>query len=404
VRFQPERLSPALLSEFRAILGRHLDQRRTGIRLGIRLDVRLARERLAASVKLAQSEQPLPQHWATRAQTVGDAPRKIDVAILATALIAKATDARVDALTLKLEAGERGYSARVIADSVLAPGVLEHRFDLRDPGPNPINGSTFLRPNRVDEIPRIRHRPSLEHLIESLHAVNELDEEQALLALAAFLRARFAVAAARQQRLFAPEGTLPLPAMIDGITRFVTADPEGGRRGQALVAALLDLVFRDVRVLKVNDPSRHWPGDVQVFDSSRTPLLSVEVRQKPVPPAEALRFAGSLRSADLHRGMVAALAPAQPPLPERLGQLAWERHQVLLTLHCSCSSLLLETLAWSSQPLDGCLRALPERMARRLAEQGVSEAGKQAWLTLFAPTGDDRASPAPRLFRGEGVA
>ena len=99
--------------------------------------------------------------------------------------------------------------------------------------------------------------------------------------------------------------------MIWTAATFIHADPEGGRRGQALVAAAFDMVFDNVEAGRINDPSRNYPGDVKVHAVSEI-VLSVEVRQKVVRD-DGVRFfveesCGGRRVASCRRG--AGTAPA----------------------------------------------------------------------------------------------
>ena len=70
------------------------------------------------------------------------------------------------------------------------------------------------------------------------------------------------------------------------IQTFVREDSEGGRRAQAVVAGLLDVFAGEVRVEsgRINDPSRHYPGDVCIR-AAKDPgsfRKAIEVRDKPV--------------------------------------------------------------------------------------------------------------------------
>jgi hypothetical protein len=340
------------------------------------------RKRLREAVKLAESGQSLPSEWIDRIKLVGASPREIDTAILAAGLLAKATDARIDPMIIKIREGERAYSARSVADRVLAPEALVYGFDLGSTSLNPINSSTFLRPPSIDQVVGVRHRKSLEYLQETLRRADQLDAEGALRALAAFVRVRRDVAASRR-RVTPPTSTLSLPGMLDAISRFINDDPQVGARGQAFVAAAYDLVYEDVRTRKVRDPSRHWPGDVQVFGADR-PILAVEVKQRPVEVTDVLRFTSNLADRrGLDRGVYAALHPQQRPMPHDLARQAWDRDRVLLTWMEGPAAVLLGALAWSPHHLKQGLAEFPRRMLERLDDLEVDEEGQEAWAALF---------------------
>ncbi len=352
--------------------------------LGITLSVEVAQQRLHEAVKLARSGQPLPEEWLERVVKVGAGPRKIDIAILAAGLLAKATDARVNPLIIKIEEDERAYSARVMADGVLAPAALVYGLDLGSNSPNPINSSTFLRPPSIDQVVGVRHRPSLAYLQDTLRRLDELDAPSALEALAAFVRVRMEVAA-RRQPVDPPTGTLSLPGMLEAITTFINTDRQRGARGQAFVAAAYDLVFEHVRTRKVHDPSRHWPGDVQILRGDSL-VLAVEVKQRPVSKEDVLRFAAELAGREVDRGAYAALDPAQPLMPSAVLDQVWERHQVLLTWMDGPAAVLLAALAWSPHRLKRSLAEFPKRMLLRLEDVEAGEHAQKAWVALFSET------------------
>jgi SacI restriction endonuclease len=352
--------------------------------MGIKVNAAEARRRLELAVQIAREpDSPVPLDWVERTTTIGTSPSRTYIAMLGTALLAKATDDRVDTLALKASSGDRAYSARSIGHQVLVPAAVRFQFHLGATGREPLNNQPFFRYNRVDEMERVigRARPALQTLIDSLRLLDALNRDQALLALAAFLRVRMDVAA-QAQRAEIKHVDWAIDDLIAATTRFLEEDPETGRRGQAFVAAVLDLVYDDVRTSRINDPSRRAPGDVQALRDGRI-ILSAEVRQKPVLDTEILQFAATLNSAGIRRGMVAALAPGQPSLPrDDLLRAAWTQSEVLLTLLCGPSEVLLGALLWGGRRLEDQLFHFPVRMLERLDELEVSHLGQQSWADL----------------------
>jgi hypothetical protein len=352
--------------------------------MGITVDGRQARRRLEEAVDLAQEPGvELPDEWIERTREVGRSPSRTFVAMLGTALLARATDDRIDPLALKETSGERAYSARSVGHQVLVPAAVEFQFHLGATGREPLNNQPFFRYNRVDEMERVigRARPALEHLIETLRRIDQMSKEQALWALAAFLRVRMEVVAQAQQLTLERVGS-DVDTLIDASTRFLAEDPEAGRRGQAFVAAVFDLVFTEVRMGRIHDPSRKLPGDVQGLQGGRV-ILAAEVRQKPVAETEVMRFAARLETARIRRGMVAALAAGQPSLPvEKLRRAVWERHKVMMMIMTQPVELLLGALAWGPRPVEEQLADFPARMLERLKSLEVSEVGQQTWVDL----------------------
>lgn len=92
--------------------------------------------------------------------------------MLGTALLAKATDRRVDALSIKAGRSHRGYSARELAKDVLVPAAMRHGVDLRTTGVEPLNNQPFFRYDRVSR--EMAVRPHVKPYLDYLHATLEL--------------------------------------------------------------------------------------------------------------------------------------------------------------------------------------------------------------------------------------
>jgi hypothetical protein len=350
----------------------------------IQLDVDISRERFQEALDLARSDTPLPPEWLERARKVGQSPSKTFIAMLGTALLAKATDARVDPFALKTRKHRSAYSARSLCKDVLVPCAVEAGVHLGTTGREPLNNQPFFRHERVgpDMTVRPSVRPHLDYLCDSLATMKSLDEKQAIRALAAFLRVRIEEGPHRAVPL-AIERAIGVPDLAQSISRFISSDPENGKRGQALVAACLDLIFEDVKTTRVYDPSRHWPGDV-VAMTDDTITLAVEVKQRPASDTELLQFAERCAQMNVHRAIAATLDPGQGPLyVDELRQEAWRRHGVHLSILEDASDLVHAALTWTSKPLSEALAELPQLMATRLEEVEVSDEGLAAWAALF---------------------
>jgi len=342
----------------------------------------------------------LPEEWLARAAEIANSPSRTFVAMLGTALLAKATDDRIDPLALKEASGDRAYSARGLCHEVLVPAALELGFHIGATGREPLNNQPFFRYNRLDEMERVKAnaRPFLDLLIVWLRQLDELDSTAALQALGAFLSVRVqAATGARELRL--EEVRLDLNELITGTAAFLVEDPEGGRRGQAFVAAALDLAFDDVRTGRINDPSRRAPGDVHVLRAAQV-IVAVEVRQKPVLETDVLRFAAKLSQRGVFLGMVAALAPDQRALAAAaLGAAVLEQHGVTMMILTGPAEVLRSAFVWSGRPPAELPLELARRMTERLRELEVSEHGQQSWVDLCRGSGLEvvRGQPPLRL-------
>ena len=350
----------------------------------IRLDAVEARRRFEQALTLARSEADLPLEWLENVRVIGASPSKTFIAMLGTALLAKSTNPQIDPFSLKVRDFPNAYSARALCTDVLVPASIRAGVSLGTTGREPLNNQPFFRYERVapNMIVLGNARPYLAHLCRFLESISTLTQSEALTALAAFIRVRSSVVVTAPS-LLAGRQVIGLSGFIGRIARFVERDPEGGRRGQALVAACLDLVFPDVRTSRVNDPSRHWPGDVFAF-SGDGPTLSVEVKQRPVTPTEIDQFSANLRSHDIGRGMVVALSPTQPSLPAtELIERGWDKHQIHLVIIDTARELVSATLIWSAATLQNALAQLPSLVLARLVELEASSDAMKEWNSIF---------------------
>lgn len=350
----------------------------------IQLDYGLSRARFRTSLELAQSDKPLPQAWLERVKKVSESPSKTFIAMLGTALLAKATDPTVDPFALKVRDFPTAYSARSLCKDVLVPCAVEAGIHIGTTGREPLNNQPFFRHERVGPDMKVRPyvRPHLDYLCQCLASMKKLNRGQAIEALAAFLRVRIQEGPKSTAPLVV-EQALGVPDLAAKSMRFISKDPENGKRGQALVAAALDLVFSDVRTTRVYDPSRHWPGDVVVYDDD-TVMLSVEVKQRPATESEIVQFVERCAQMGVQRAMAALLDPEQPLLEmEEVGEVAWQRHGVHLSVLMGAAELLYDALTWTAKPLAVALTELPQLMATRLDEMEASAEGQAEWAALF---------------------
>ena len=142
----------------------------------ILLDYNVARERFEEALKRAKSKADVPQQWQDRTRKVGESPSKTFIAMLGTALLAKATDDRVDPFALKTRAFPTAYSARSLCKDVLVPCAVEAGIHLGTTGREPLNNQPFFRHERVgpDMAVRPSARPHLLYLCEALESAKSL--------------------------------------------------------------------------------------------------------------------------------------------------------------------------------------------------------------------------------------
>jgi len=300
---------------------------------------------------------------------------------LGTALLAKATDRRVNAFSLRKGSGHKSYSARSVAKDVLVPCCRAAGIDIRNKGAEPLNNQPFLRATCISDELEVRpgSEPDLAYLCDCLEVADFLENDTALMALAAFLRSR--INATGDLEDVGIDGMpLAMTRLIESTSSFVDANSEGGKVGQALVAAILDLVFRDVRTRGINDPSRNWVGDVGVFVDGKL-SLSVEVKQRAFVESEVLQFIDRLGVEQVPRGVVAALAQGTAHLDAgRLAEDSLRRFGIALDVVIGIRRLLLDTLRYITGDPAAAMALLPKLGLHRLKEIQASEEVQRAWV------------------------
>ena len=246
----------------------------------------------------------------------------------------------------------------------------------------PLNNRPFLGgPARIDEFTKIssKARPAFELFKDCLVELNLMLGNEAQGAFTAWLTVRMSV---QRRQLEADERSLELTTGLDVVTlietveRFVREDPEGGRRGQAFVAAALDCAFDDVVLKSINDPK---PGDVRVCRNGKVVWL-VEVKQAAVDEVTALDLAASARALGVSLALLAVIADRQVPLDrERIRRNALKSYRVMLEVTESARELLGTIAVFrpprSKRSLRTCLVGMPCACASTACRNEASTIG-----------------------------
>lgn len=361
--------------------------------MGISIDQTGARRVLAQAIELAESNASLPTYWTELTRDMEGGPLTY-VPALGTAMLAKATDPRIDPLSIKAAYSERSYSLRTLGHSVLVPASKDdvHGFDLKAQGREPLNNQPFFRYDHMALIDRVRATSQFPRLLEGLEALDQLTEGEALEALAAFIRERQAVRRSRPAfDLSAVRATVQ--ELVTKISPYL--EPSEGdlpARAQAIVAGVLKSAYPDISVTtsKLHDPSRRAPGDVVMWEDL-LPLRSVEVRTKPVLPSDAQGFVDACARAGLSAASIAILAaPAHAGLDRDSLIERGLRQGVIVTVTESTLELVTEAVAWSVDDLSG-FDELPDYALAFLDEVGATGESIAAWHSLW-PSGPAGAS------------
>jgi hypothetical protein len=352
--------------------------------MGIKLEDQALLLTLDDALALARSTEELPEVWIARVERLGNLGIKTYVAALGGALLAKATDPRVDSLAQDGAAGPRGYSLRKTAEFLAQQN--NGRFHLGAEGRWPLNNRPFLGgPARVDEFTKIsgKARPAYEAFLDSLRDLNRLERAEALAALASFLRVRMTVQQAEREAVRTArrmESEVPLEDLVGVVDRFVRAVPEGGKRGQAFAAAVLDCAFDEVDLQPINSPH---PGDVRVMSESRI-VLAVEVKQLPVTEAVASELGREAAGLGADLALLVVIAEHHAPLDrDRVQREALRDDGTLLVVCEGVLELISSVGALSGTPAAQIEEEFPGAFAARLREISVSEEGQEGWRRLI---------------------
>lgn len=301
---------------------------------------------------------------------------------LGTVLLARATDDRIDPLSIKAGFGPTTYSLRTLGHEVLVPASRRFGFSIRNTGREPLNNQPFFRYDHMSVIERVRDKSGHARFLAGVRNVNNLSRDNALAALAAFLR----VAIEQAQRLgnyTVDDDILTAQRVIAAVARFLSDRADLPRKVQALVAAAFDVTHDDVRSRKLNDPSRDYPGDVHAFEDEH-PVLAVEARAKNVSETEVAGFVAACRQADIERAFFVVLAPSHRRLPLAvLRQNALSKHGVLLTIIEHPDDLLFDVFGWSDFDLSVSVRTFVMSVLERLREIEAQDASLAQWVGLL---------------------
>jgi len=352
--------------------------------LAIKLDREKMRITLDKAYAIARSKQKLPSEWLHYVERIEECPSKTYIAALGAALLAKATDPRVDSMARTASAGPNGYAIRTVGE-FMAAEAPRYGYHLGATGPWPLNNSPFYRnADRIDRFTRIRagDKECYQDLVRYLQALNRLGAQGAVLALAAFLRRRIAYAKALQAQTakVARLAAGSFPEVVEVATLFCVEDPEGGKRGQALVAALFDCAYSNVDLKGINNPR---PLDVRVMRKGRI-VLGAEVKQAVVGDDTGLHLAAEARKLDCDKALLVAIGEGQPPLDRQgLRQQALEDYGVLLEAVESVPELFAVVTTFSPVTASDLAQRFPRTYAKRLQEHDVSAAGRARWASLI---------------------
>lgn len=310
---------------------------------------------------------------------------KLALTAFATAILAKATEPRVDALSLIDRTGDpNSYNARTFAREVLVPSARRLGFLLGTNGPDPLAGSPWFGPERIDEIDKWRPsaKAHADNLVGWLAAITQQDARDALVA---FILRRSEVLQIqlekRKEALVTSEASVTLIELAAAVDRFIGRNPEEGRRGAAAAAAAFSAVGAQVVARPVNDPGQI---DVDVLDEKGLLLIGIEVKQKPATEQDAVDIAAGAHAQGAARAILCAFGQDSGPLADhRLIEEAEEEYGVLLYVAYSVGELIrLAALCTGVYP-PAILQGYQGAFSEHLEALGCSQEALDQWKGLI---------------------
>lgn len=302
------------------------------------------------------------------------------IAFLGTAILAKAVDSEVDLYAIKPRqaAGNlNSYSARTLCHSVLVPLSAEYGVNIGVSGREPLNNQPYFRMNRLgDDTPvHGNARVAFEYMLGLVQRLAAGTSQQAKDALRAYIVVR-----RRHQTVYKVAGgaiIVTAATLANVISAVVQDNSEGGRRAQAVVAGLFDVFAgaEHVESGRINDPSRHYPGDVAVRAEDGTWGKAIEVRDKPVSESDVYIFARKCLDTGVREGAV-LLASANQPRLDDASIATWAAGAGIgLTLFYGWPVFVDQALFWAeASRVDAVAAAVVNIEARLIGVEASSDA------------------------------
>jgi hypothetical protein len=309
------------------------------------------------------------------------------IAFLGTSILAKSVDQNVDLFAIKpthANGNRNAYSARTLCHSVITPLAAELGVNIGVSGREPLNNQPYFRMTYLGDGTPVRAsaQPAFDFMVSLVSELQNYDTTQARLALRAFIavRQRFQVVYA----IHAGAVSISWTGLGSAITALVAENSEGGKRAQAAVAGMLDLVAGPDRVEsgRINDPSRHYPGDVAVRGVGGEWEKAIEVRDKYVRESDVYLFGQSCLNRGVREAAVVLAHASQNQLDDTAVTTWAAQFGLGLTLFYGWECFVDQALFWSATPkAEGVTEAVHFIESRLIAVE-ASPAAIQTWQAL----------------------
>jgi hypothetical protein len=335
---------------------------------------------------LAIGKQELSSIWIERAERLAESPSVAFIAAVGSVLLAKATSPAVDVFVIQAREGSAGAFSLRGAAKALGAKTRAFGYDIGSSSDrDPINHGTLVGSTRWDvALDRIRedHKPFFQLILTWLVDASRMSEEDAIEALAAYLRVRRSVGSgASVSQIPSHLTTAPtLPDLVSVLDGFVGADPEGGARGMALVAGAYRAAGFEAVLSSRNDPRRI---DIAIKRDGAM-VIGAEVKQIDTGEATADTLAGDAARMHIDRALLAVLQPGVLVDFDRTAVVrrAEIDHNVVVRVTQGARELLHEALSAGSVGLDELCAALPRSFAEALQDIRVAKQTLVTWAAI----------------------
>lgn len=315
------------------------------------------------------------------------------IAFLVTSILAKAVDGDVDLYAIKpthAKGNPNAYSARSLCHNVIVPLAAELGVNLGVTGREPLNNQPYFRMTRLGDGTPVHSRaqPAFDYMLALIEELTDHTSAHARRALCAFISVR-----RRYQVVYTTsdsELAVSWATLAQAIADLVADSSEGGRRAQAAVAGLFDVFAGADRVDsgKINDPSRHYPGDVAVRSVDGGWEKAVEVRDKVVSEPDVHIFGRNCLARGVREAAMLLVAQNQPSLNDAT-IATWAAHAGLgLTLFYGWPYFVDQVLFWSVAARVDSVALAVERIEARLISVEASSDAVKTWHRLTRTAND----------------
>lgn len=332
---------------------------------------------------IASSDKPLPQNWLARAQSLEECPSNAAIAAYGAVLLARATNPNIDPFAVQAQDGGAGAFSLRSAAGVLARNRRSLGFDIGSRSDrDPINAKTWISARQWNDVlkgVRASHRPWIQIIIKWLPDIAKLDADDALLALAAYIRARPAQVGADLGDVEISEA-LTLSELAGAIDAFLASHIDSGATGLAIVAASFRAAGFEAKIRTTTDPVRL---DVRILHGGKL-FIGSEVKQLPGEDATVQTLAEDVASAKGERGLLALLPPGNlGNISVRSSvQRAYDEFGAMIRVTNGTAELLAEAFACGREPLNDFIRTTPVQLVPALAESGATQESVDDWLAI----------------------